>query len=181
LFAIFRIPLISFSAVNGFIAIGMQGYMSQQNISLVNALMSLFCGILTSVEMLLNLQKRMESELESYKNYYKLSIEIYKQLKTCENGTDNRAKMEYLEQVYEEYTKYLDVGNAVNRYERAIMDELELHDIYNETVKETVKREEINHSVEIDVIPRHSVKIQQNNEYSHWICCPNRCERCFFL
>jgi len=54
----FRIPLIILSATNSFAAVGLPQYTSQQNVSLINALISLFCGIVTSVELLLNIQKK---------------------------------------------------------------------------------------------------------------------------
>ena len=64
LFTVFRVPLIVLSGLNSFFSVGLQSYMQQRYISLINAVISLFCGILTSVELLLNLQKRMEMEME---------------------------------------------------------------------------------------------------------------------
>jgi hypothetical protein len=59
----FRVPLIILSAVNAYIAIGLNAYVKQSIISTTNGVISLFCGIITSVELFLNIQKRMESEL----------------------------------------------------------------------------------------------------------------------
>jgi hypothetical protein len=155
LFIIFRIPLICLSSCNGFLAVGAQGYMSQEKISLTNALLSIFCGILTSVELLLNLQKRMETELDSYKNYYKLSIEIYKFLKMDILEQDSKIGAEYLELVYAEYEKYLYNGNAINRYDHYMLDELEQNNIYDTDVNQ--------------------IKLQ----ISKHSC--NMCERCYLL
>ena len=63
----FRVPALILSSLNGFFAVGLQKYMVQSTISLINAILSLFCGILTGVEILLNLQKRMECEMDTYK------------------------------------------------------------------------------------------------------------------
>ena len=54
----FRIPIIILSAINSFSAVGLQNYMNQQNISILTSVISLFCGLLTSIEMLLNIQKK---------------------------------------------------------------------------------------------------------------------------
>ena len=127
LFTIFRIPLILLSGLNSFVAVGMQSYIKQSEISLINALLSLFCGVLTGIEILLNLQKRMETELDSYKKYYKLSVEIYKEIQVYEKEKD--ADMEsidkILNRIYNEYQSNVLSGNAITIYNRVYTDEFE--------------------------------------------------------
>jgi hypothetical protein len=127
LFTIFRIPLIFLSGLNSFCAVGMQAYITQSSISLINALLSLFCGVLTGIEILLNLQKRMETELDSYKKYYKLSVEIYKEIQVYEKEKD--ADMEsidkILNRIYNEYQSNVLSGNAITIYNRIYTDEFE--------------------------------------------------------
>ena len=124
LFSAFRVPLILLSGCNSFIAVGTQNYISQTNISIINALLSILCGIVTSIELLLNLQKRMEQELESYKNYYKLSIEIFKFIKTDPLDREEESK-EFLSKIYKMYEEYVTNGNAINVYRRGFNDEFE--------------------------------------------------------
>jgi len=127
LFTIFRVPLILLSGLNSFFAVGMQTYIKQSEISLINALLSLFCGVLTGIEILLNLQKRMETELDSYKKYYKLSVEIYKELQVYEKEKDvdmeNIDKI--LNRIYNEYQSNVLSGNAITIYNRIYTDEFE--------------------------------------------------------
>jgi len=127
LFTIFRVPLILLSGLNSFVAVGMQSYIKQSEISLINALLSLFCGVLTGIEILLNLQKRMETELDSYKKYYKLSVEIYKEIQVYEKEKD--ADMEsidkILNRIYNEYQSNVLSGNAITIYNRVYTDEFE--------------------------------------------------------
>jgi len=127
LFTIFRTPLILLSGLNSFFAVGMQSYIKQSEISLINALLSLFCGVLTGIEILLNLQKRMETELDSYKKYYKLSVEIYKEIQVYEKEKD--ADMEsidkILNRIYNEYQSNVLSGNAITIYNRIYTDEFE--------------------------------------------------------
>jgi len=127
LFTIFRVPLILLSGLNSFFAVGMQSYIKQSEISLINALLSLFCGVLTGIEILLNLQKRMETELDSYKKYYKLSVEIYKEIQVYEKEKD--ADMEsidkILNRIYNEYQSNVLSGNAITIYNRVYTDEFE--------------------------------------------------------
>ena len=124
LFVCFRIPLIFLSGINSFIAVGTQNYINQNHISLINAVVSLFCGVITSVELLWNLQKRMEAELESYKNFYKLSIEILKYLELDDEDRDMAGKI-FLNDKYSKYESHITSGNAVNVYSTGFLDELE--------------------------------------------------------
>uniref|UniRef100_A0A6C0DE43 Uncharacterized protein n=1 Tax=viral metagenome TaxID=1070528 RepID=A0A6C0DE43_9ZZZZ len=127
LFTIFRIPLIFLSGLNSFFAVGMQAYITQSSISLINALLSLFCGVLTGIEILLNLQKRMETELDSYKKYYKLSVEIYKEIQVYEKekDVDMESIDKILNRIYNEYQSNVLSGNAITIYNRIYTDEFE--------------------------------------------------------
>jgi hypothetical protein len=139
LFTIFRIPLILLSGLNSFVAVGTQKYLSQSDISLTNALLSLFCGVLTGIEILLNLQKRMETELDSYKKYYKLSVEIYKEIEIYEEDKDENMENldKILNRVYNEYQSNVLSGNAITAYNRIYTDRFEnLKDIGENEIKE---------------------------------------------
>ena len=127
LFTIFRVPLILLSGLNSFVAVGMQSYIKQSEISLINALLSLFCGVLTGIEILLNLQKRMETELDSYKKYYKLSVEIYKEIQVYEKekDVDMESIDKILNRIYNEYQSNVLSGNAITIYNRIYTDEFE--------------------------------------------------------
>ena len=109
----FRIPIIVFSAVNAFIAVGIQSYTAQENISAINSAISLICGVLTSVELFLNIQKKMENELLSHKDYYVLGLDIFKMvsLDVSRRNLDGRA---YLDEKYNEYQKLMQNSNIVD-------------------------------------------------------------------
>ena len=67
-------------------------------------MISLFCGILTSIELLINLQKRMELELESYKEYYKISVDVYTQLLRAPLDRGDKGDLDkFLAEKYNEY------------------------------------------------------------------------------
>ena len=109
----FRIPIIVLSAVNAFTAVGLQPYTAQQNISTINSILSLLCGILTSIELFLNVQKKMENDLMSHKDYYTLSMDIFKMVsldlhKRNTNGRD------FLEEKVGEFKKLIQNSNAID-------------------------------------------------------------------
>jgi len=124
LFCIFSIPLIILSALNSFFAVGTQIYFQQETISLVNAIISLFCGILTSVELLWQLKERTQRELLSHKDFYKLSLDIFRFLQLDAANREKEEK-QFLSETYSIYQKYIETGNAVNVYRRGFLDELE--------------------------------------------------------
>lgn len=124
LYCIFNVPLIILSALNSFFAVGTQIYFKQETISLVNAIISLFCGILTSVELLWQLKERTQRELLSHKDFYKLSLDIFKFLQLEDENREKEGKA-FLEETYNIYQKYIETGNAVNLYRRGFIDELE--------------------------------------------------------
>lgn len=127
LFICFRIPLILLNGINAFAAVGLQLYMGQNSISLLNAILSLFCGILSSIEILINIQKRMENELESHKNFYKLSLDLFRFLQMEEEHREMKAK-DFLTSVYGKYQQLIVGGNATNIYRLGFIDELEFND-----------------------------------------------------
>ena len=109
----FRIPIIVLSAVNAFTAVGLQPYTAQQNISTINSILSLLCGILTSIELFLNVQKKMENDLMSHKDYYTLSMDIFKMVsldlhKRNTNGRD------FLEEKVAEFKKLIQNSNVID-------------------------------------------------------------------
>jgi hypothetical protein len=90
-------------------------------------MLSLFCGILSSIEILINIQKRMENELESHKSFYKLSLDLFRFLQIEEQHREMKAK-DFLNTVYGKYQQLIVAGNATNMYRLGFIDELEFND-----------------------------------------------------
>lgn len=139
LFCVFRIPQIFLAGLNSFFAVGLQNYLEQKTISLLNALISLFCGVLTSIELLWQLKDRVDQELDSHKNFYKLSTDIFKFLESSEENKQNRN--DFLTEIYNLYQKHIATANAINVYRRGFLDELEYTDnIDREDVIEFIQK-----------------------------------------
>lgn len=111
----YRIPIIVLSGINTFAAVGLDGILTVQYISIITSLISLTCGIITAVELYLNIQKRMENELISHKDYYKLSLEIYKTIKieAHKRGVDGKS---FLDEKFNAYEKLLQNSNDATEY-----------------------------------------------------------------
>jgi hypothetical protein len=107
----FRIPIIVLSGANVFSAVGLQSYLSQPSISIINSIFSLVCGMITSIELFLNIQKKMESDLVSHKDYYRLSIDIYKVI-SLERHIRKVDGKTFLDQKFSEYEKLIKSSNV---------------------------------------------------------------------
>lgn len=110
----FRLPTICLSAINSVFSVGLSAYMKQQDVSVINCLISLICGIIVSVELYLQIEKAMSIEYEVSKSYYLLSIEIQRFLLT---KRDNRTIdcQPFLDKAYNQYTKLFENSRLLKR------------------------------------------------------------------
>ncbi len=106
----FRIPIIILSSCNSVFAVS--NFIPTEYISTVTCLISLGCGIIGSVELFLQIQQQMESDLSKSKDFYMLSIDIYKMLnlvkehRPCDQST-------FLDKSYTTYCKIIEQGTPL--------------------------------------------------------------------
>jgi hypothetical protein len=122
----YKIPVIIFSSINSIVSVGLQPYLPQGTISMMTCLLALICSIIGSIELYLTIQKSMESELISQRDYYMLGVDIYKTLSLSKQHRPIPAK-EYLDKCYNTYCKLTESSNALaKRVEDKLMP-LPLH------------------------------------------------------
>ena len=110
----FRLPTICLSAINSVYSVCLNSYMPQQQVSVINCLISLICGIIVSVELYLQIEKAMSVEYDVSKSYYLLSIEIQRFLLT------NRANrtidcQPFFDKSYNQYTKLFENSRLLKK------------------------------------------------------------------
>ena len=108
----YRLPCIILNGVNSIISVGLQPYASQGTISLSTSLIALTCGIIGSIELYLGIQKRLENDLISQRDYYLLSVDIFKTLSLNKTNRPVPAK-DYLNEIYNKYTKLIESSEAL--------------------------------------------------------------------
>ena len=108
----YRLPVIVLNGCNSIISVGLQPYANQGAISLTTSLIALTCGIIGSIELFLGVQKRLESDLVSQRDYYLLSIDIYKVLSLDKKNRPIPSK-DYLEKTYNIYTKLIESSETL--------------------------------------------------------------------
>ena len=109
----YKIPVIIISGINSVVSVGLQPYMDQGAISAATCLLSLVCGIIGSIELFLRISDGMETELAASKDFYLLAINIYKTL-TLERKRRHEGGKEYLDHVYNTYTKLIEDAQVIN-------------------------------------------------------------------
>jgi hypothetical protein len=110
----YRLPVIILNGANSIIAVGLQPYASQGAISLSTSLIALTCGIIGSIELYFGIQKRLENDMISQRDYYLLSVDIFKTLSLSRENRPIPAK-DYLEKSYNNYTKLIESSSTLSR------------------------------------------------------------------
>ena len=108
----YRLPVIILNGANSIISVGLQPYADQGTISLTTSLIALTCGIIGSIELFLGIQKKLENDMISQRDYYLLSIDIHKTLALKPKNRPIPAK-DYLEKSYNTYTKLIESSETL--------------------------------------------------------------------
>ena len=122
---VFKIPIIIFSSINSILSVGLQPYLEQENISAIVAGISLIVSILGSIELYMKIQENMETELVAQKDFYILSISIFKVLQLDDENRNIDMKL-FLEETFANYQKLIENSNVVAK---KIKDKLTLVDV----------------------------------------------------
>lgn len=110
----FRIPQIILASVTSTASIGLQPILEQGLISGITCVLGMIMGILSAIEIYMGIATSMEVELKQSKDFYTLSIDLFKTLSLKrevrgENGKD------YLNQKYSQYIKQTESSNLLKR------------------------------------------------------------------
>ncbi len=109
----YRLPTIIISTINSIIAVSLQTYIGQGYTSIVNCLLSMVASIIVSIEMYYGLSRSVDEEISLSKEYYLLSVNVFKmlQLERKNRNVDGRA---YLDEIYSNYMKLYENSALLN-------------------------------------------------------------------
>lgn len=130
-FKYFKIPIIVFSSCNSVISVSLNTFLEQKYVSIITCLISLICGIIGSIELFLQIQQQMEIALSNSKEYYLLSINIYKMLnlKKAHRQVDDKV---FLDDIYTSYCKLIEGSSLINK---KMIDNLNISNITEISIK----------------------------------------------
>ena len=110
----FRVPLIILGGANSVMAVGLQSYIVQSSISLINCIVSLICAIITSIELFLGIQAGMEKELTSQRDFYLMAVDINTVVSLERRHRSFNGKR-YLEKMLSQYNKLIGDSEVLDR------------------------------------------------------------------
>ena len=110
----FDIPIIITSTIAGSFSVGADPYLEQRNISLISCLSSMVITILGSIKLYLNISQNLENESNMSREFYVLSVEIFKQI-SLPTEQRNTNGIEFLNSKYSQYIKLYEESNLLKK------------------------------------------------------------------
>ena len=110
----FDLPILVLSATSASFSVGMQNYMPQRTISMVTCFLGLLVSIITSVKLYLNINDAMANELKMSKEFYTLTIDVFKMvsLPAAQRGMHG---VDYLNRQFNTYIKLVEGSNLLSK------------------------------------------------------------------
>lgn len=110
----FRLPLIILASINSTASVGLQPVLDQSVISGITCIIGMAMGIISAYELYLGIQTNMELELKQSKDFYTLSIDLFKTLSLRRENRGEDGK-DYLNKKYSHYIKLTEASNLLKR------------------------------------------------------------------
>ena len=114
----FKIPVIVISGLNSVFAIGLQSFMPQSSVSIINCILAFFVATMGSIELYLGITKKMDIALNSYQSFYLLSVKINNCLRLERSHREQMDGRAFLVACLNEYEQLFTQNNiTADKYE----------------------------------------------------------------
>ena len=110
----FRIPVIFLSSINAIASVSLNSYMNQDAVSIITCLVSFAVSLISSIELYLGLQKKIEIALSSYRDYYLLSVKINNCLRLDRDHRNENVARNFLTECLTQYEQLFGKSNITN-------------------------------------------------------------------
>jgi len=108
----FKIPVIVLSGMNSIFAVGLNAYASQSAVSIINCILAFICATIGSIELYLNITKKIEISLNSFQSFYLLSVKINSTLKLEREHRSVLDGQKFLSDCLNEYEQLFSQNNV---------------------------------------------------------------------
>jgi hypothetical protein len=110
----FNIPILVLSSVNALTAVSLNSFLEQEFVSILNAVLSAFCGILGSVQLYMKLNEKMTNSLRASILMKRLALKISKELSVDreQRATEGQA---FLQECFADLNTALEQGNPIEK------------------------------------------------------------------
>jgi hypothetical protein len=135
----FNIPIIILSGFNSFFALGLKGFLDQDYISIINSVISLGCGILSSTVLYMKINEKINICVSCSHELNDLSANIFKELSLDDESRTMDGK-DYCNKAFEEYLKIMQ-KQVIPKYK--LNNHLCLQDEYENICKSSNKKKNV--------------------------------------
>lgn len=110
----FNIPILIISAINALTAVGLNSFIAQEYVSVLNAILSAGTGVLGSVQLYMKINEKMTNALRASILMKRLALKISKELSIAPENrvTDGQA---FLTDCFSEFNTALEQGNPIEK------------------------------------------------------------------
>ena len=110
----FNVPILVVSAINALTAVGLNSFVPQEYVSVLNAVLSAGTGVLGSIQLYLKINERMSNALRASILMKRLALKISKELSILPENrlTDGQA---FLADCFAEFNTALEQGNPLEK------------------------------------------------------------------
>jgi hypothetical protein len=110
----YRIPVLLLSSVASVWSVSGTSFLKQDVVSLINCLLGLIAGTITSIELFVRLDEKMKLAEELSHKFYIISADIFKTL-SLRNENRNQNGKDYLVEIFSEYLKLIEKSNILDK------------------------------------------------------------------
>jgi hypothetical protein len=107
----FKIPVIILSGMNSIFAIGLNNFINQNAVSVLNCILAFIVGVMGSIELYLGITMKMNIALNSYQSFYLLSVKINNCLRLERDHRNEMDGKAFLVQCLNEYEQLFQQNN----------------------------------------------------------------------
>jgi hypothetical protein len=110
----FNVPILIVSAINALTAVGLNSFIAQEYVSVLNAILSAGTGVLGSIQLYLKINEKMANSLRASILMKRLALKISKELSISPENrvTDGQA---FLTDCFAEFNTALEQGNPIEK------------------------------------------------------------------
>jgi hypothetical protein len=111
----FSIPILIISSINSLMAVTLSQYMPQHIVSILNAILSAFTGILGSIQLFLKINEKLSQSILSASSFQQLSLKISKELALEQNKRSTDGVI-FLNDCFNEFHAIIDKSPQIDRH-----------------------------------------------------------------
>ena len=109
----YRIPVLLLSSVASVWSISGTSFLSQHDVSLINCLLGLTAGFITSIELFMKLDQQIKLSEDLSHKFYAVGADIFKTLSLRDENREVKGN-QYLTEIFSEYIKLVEKSNILD-------------------------------------------------------------------